>query len=1069
VTAFVSETQVVNGTTVRFVLLEPNSAFPHLVTAPAYFPVSPNCFPADQIDPFSICGGIGPYHVASWDQGIALYLEAVPTYNGPPPKTPTVAVRYFDGAQTQRQALEDGDVDVAWRTLEASDYQELGDDPNYDIVESGSSFIRYLCFNTTTPPFDNPGVRTALAAAVDREPIGQQVYSDTLSALYSMVPAGMWSHRDSFFDLYGRRNLTVTRSRLQLAGYSEANKLEMDLWYPLAHYGDEEPTLAARLAADLEESGMVAVSLHSTDWSTYVGKLGEGTMPAFLLGWYPDYLDPDNYTWPFAHSSSSPGLGIFYNNPTMDSLLEAGRTATPIQGPAREAIYVDIQDLWVEEAPTIPLLQGSYMAVARKGIRDALISLQGTLAYSRIWREPVADITLTQGDDPDPVVVGGTLTYTLALVNNGPEEATGVILTDTLPGNAILIWASPGCTEAGGVVTCEPGPLAAGEGATLTIRVTAEAVGQLINLAEVAAQELDPDPTNNVQTEYTEVSPEPPPGPVVAGITPDSGVNSTVTPIAIQGSNFQDGASVSLGAQSLGQATFVNVGRLLSSVPGGLAPGTRDLTVTNPAGQSGSLAKAFTVLSPGPPSLTNVSPGQGPNDIPVTLDILGANFAPEVTASLRLGSEDIPLWDLVFVDSTRLQAVVPISTVMGLYDLVVVNPDSQSATLPGAYEALEPAASNDLYALPTDLWIDPPSIHAHQTLTLGLTLRRLGGQADLHDVDVRFYLEGGEPAFTATAPVLPPNAAVTVTAEWVPSTAGEFTLYAQLDPQQEIPENDEDNNLIQRFVTILPPLPDTTPPTVNSFSINNPGILYTENPNVRLNTVATDEAGGSGVAYLLFVEYYFNQSKNDWEPVQQSTWLSYEQASSRYPWQLLPRLGVHYLQVWAADRDGNISPSPGTQMINFYTRYYRSIYLHQTHVYRQPMEAGQSLRLYASTGYYDDSYVCFRLWAPDGSLAWARCLHRGSGSAILLRDVKEGIYQIEARGYQYRFSKYKLDIIPYASSTARASDPAVTLAANDEQPVVPPSSVPSRHIGLPSPISAKRAVYLPMVVRGYGP
>jgi hypothetical protein len=370
--------------------------------------------------------------------------------------------------------------------------------------------------------------------------------------------------------------------------------------------------------------------------------------------------------------------------------------------------------------------------------------------------------------------------------------------------------------------------------------------------------------------------------------------------------------------------------------------------------------------------------------MPITLDILGANFGPEVTASLRLGSADVPLWDLVFVNSTRLRAAVPVSTAMGLYDLVVANPDHQSAALAGAYQALEPAASNDLYALQTDLWLDPPSIHARQALTLGLTLRRQDGQADLYDVDVRFYLSGGEPAVTATAAVLPPNSAVTVSAEWVPATAGEFTLYAQIDPQQEIPENDEDNNLISRSVSVLPPLPDTTPPAVDSFFINNPKYLYTHSPNVRFNTVASDEPGGSGVAYLLFIEYYFSQSKNDWEPVQQSTWLPYESASSDYSWQLVTWAGVHYIQVWAADGDGNISPSPGSQMINLRTDYTMVIYLRQVHLYRQPMEAGQSLRLVASVGYSDYSRVCFRLWAPDGSLAWVRCLYVGSAFNILL-------------------------------------------------------------------------------------
>jgi peptide/nickel transport system substrate-binding protein len=387
VTGFVSETEVADSTTVRFILKEPFYPFPKLLALPPYFPVSPDCFPAGDFDPTSTCGGIGPYHIATWTQGTSLELEAYSGFPGPPPETSSVVVRYFEDAARLRKALEEGAIDVAWRTLTPEDYEELRADPRFNSVPAGSGFIRYLCYNTTMPPFDGAGIRTALAAAVDREASAQQVYLDTMSPLYSMVPNGMWSHRDSFLDLYGQRNLTETRTLLQQAGYSESNKLQIDLWYALEHYGPGEPALAAALAADMEESGMVAVSLHSADWSTFRDNQAAGSMPVFLLGWYPDFLDPDNYTWPFAHSSSSGSLGIFYDNPAMDTLLEAGRAATPLQGAAREAIYVDIQELWAEEAPTVPLLEGTLIAVARDWMRDVVVSPGGTLVYSTMWRD----------------------------------------------------------------------------------------------------------------------------------------------------------------------------------------------------------------------------------------------------------------------------------------------------------------------------------------------------------------------------------------------------------------------------------------------------------------------------------------------------------------------------------------------------------------------------------------------------------------------------------------------------------------------------------------------------------
>jgi peptide/nickel transport system substrate-binding protein len=398
VTDFVSQVEAVDSSTVRFTLKQPTAFFPALVAKSPYYPVSlgDDCYNPYDLDPSCICGGIGPYTIVDWNQGTSIELQTNPDYYGPPPETSHIIVRYYTTTIDLRQALENDEIDVAWRTLTSQDYQDLKLEPDFNVVEGDGGLIRYLAFNTitTTPPFDNPNIRTAIAAAVDRESIAQQVFSNTMSPLYSMVPQSMWSHHDSFFDLYGQRNLTETRTLLAAEGYSETNKLEFDLWYPLDHYGSIEPDFAMALEEDLEESGAISVTLRPEDWGAYVDHFRSGELPAFLLGWWPDYLDPDNYVWPFAHSSQSAGIGIFYNNPTMDDLLEDGWETTPVRGTEREAIYEDIQDLWAEEAPTIPLLQGLDLAAVRDGVHGVELSPSGLLPYFTMYQHRVLEFEL---------------------------------------------------------------------------------------------------------------------------------------------------------------------------------------------------------------------------------------------------------------------------------------------------------------------------------------------------------------------------------------------------------------------------------------------------------------------------------------------------------------------------------------------------------------------------------------------------------------------------------------------------------------------------------------------------
>ncbi len=57
---------------------------------------------------------------------------------------------------------------------------------------------------------------------------------------------------------------------------------------------------------------------------------------------------------------------------------------------------------------------------------------------------PLPALSLTKVDDPDPVEAGGALTYSLTVVNTGQVDATGVVISDTLPDDTTFAWAGQG-------------------------------------------------------------------------------------------------------------------------------------------------------------------------------------------------------------------------------------------------------------------------------------------------------------------------------------------------------------------------------------------------------------------------------------------------------------------------------------------------------------------------------------------------------------------------------------------------------------------------------------------------
>jgi uncharacterized repeat protein (TIGR01451 family) len=86
------------------------------------------------------------------------------------------------------------------------------------------------------------------------------------------------------------------------------------------------------------------------------------------------------------------------------------------------------------------------------------------------------DLTISKAVEPALVTVGGQLTYTLVITNNGPGIATGVLVTDELPDNVVLdqVTTSQGsCSETDGVVECALNSLAQQATVAVTMVVTA--------------------------------------------------------------------------------------------------------------------------------------------------------------------------------------------------------------------------------------------------------------------------------------------------------------------------------------------------------------------------------------------------------------------------------------------------------------------------------------------------------------------------------------------------------------------------------------------------------------------
>lgn len=119
-----------------------------------------------------------------------------------------------------------------------------------------------------------------------------------------------------------------------------------------------------------------------------------------------------------------------------------------------------------------------------------------------------ADLAIAKSDNADPVAGGSQLIYTVQVDNTGPSDATGVVVSDTLPADVTLV-ETIGCDEdPNGVPDCTLGDLAAGTGTSFDIVVEVDLLfsGTLTNTADVSSQTTDPNGANDSASEDTEVT-----------------------------------------------------------------------------------------------------------------------------------------------------------------------------------------------------------------------------------------------------------------------------------------------------------------------------------------------------------------------------------------------------------------------------------------------------------------------------------------------------------------------------------------------------------------------------------
>jgi len=299
----------------------------------------------------------GPYLLTSWEP----YNEIVLTKNP----------LYYDAENVEIEEVhfyyvkEPSTIFSMYLTGELDSIRVPGDlldrvkaDPNLakQLHTGSSAGVMYIGFRCDKPPFDNPLVRKAFAAATDKETLVKEVRRSGEQVAFTFIPPGLVGHVPNSEGIGIPYDPEKAREYLAQAGYPNGEG------FPTVKFGFAATTSDKKIAEALQAMWQntlgVKIEMLPREHKTYFETIQAGAYNIFRLSWGADFPDGHDFLYYTFHTKYGEGT-IKWDVVDFDSLVEkAARTSDLAE---RKELYKQAQKLLVEdEAAVIPLFWYAY-------------------------------------------------------------------------------------------------------------------------------------------------------------------------------------------------------------------------------------------------------------------------------------------------------------------------------------------------------------------------------------------------------------------------------------------------------------------------------------------------------------------------------------------------------------------------------------------------------------------------------------------------------------------------------------------------------------------------------------
>ena len=310
----------------------------------------------------------GPYRVVEFKTDERVELEANEHWIGGAPKIKRITVRIIPDGTTRVLEMRRGTVNFEVNQIPFENVEEFEKNDKVQVVKKPGSVWQYLAFNLKKPILMKVEVRRAIAHAIDRQRITQDLLRGHGVVTDTMFGQGHWVRAENLptyaYDVNRAKQLLDQAGHPDPDGDGPQPRFELSFKTST----DAEAGLRAQMIQQMLMQVGIKVNIQSSEFGTFYEDITKGNFDLFSLS-RNGIGDPDFYNIIF-YSKNVPPEGQnrgYYNNPRVDRLIMEGRST--FDRAKRKQIYGEIQRIVQEDLPYVSLYHQINVAVMDKNLQ----------------------------------------------------------------------------------------------------------------------------------------------------------------------------------------------------------------------------------------------------------------------------------------------------------------------------------------------------------------------------------------------------------------------------------------------------------------------------------------------------------------------------------------------------------------------------------------------------------------------------------------------------------------------------------------------------------------------------